>query len=111
DDRAAADVDRAGDRRYGPRALRHRADDRPWLPAMDAGAHFWHQRRLSGPRRIAVLVRLSKLLARPDDAGDPQDLAHRQRAFGVRRIDRAQFDRLCGLALELLHRHLAVLGL
>ncbi len=40
-------------------ALRGRAHDRPRLPAMDAGAHPRHQRRLSRARRLAVLARVT----------------------------------------------------
>src|SRR5688500_17904493 len=51
------------------------------------------------------------LLARPHDARDPQHLIDRERALGMRRIERAQLDRLRGAALELPGHDLAVLGL
>ena len=50
--------DPARDRRHLARALRGRAHDRSRLPPMDARDHLRRQRRLSGARGLAVLVRM-----------------------------------------------------
>src|SRR5262245_25008991 len=51
------------------------------------------------------------LLARPHHARDPLDVAHRQAAVAMVRIDRTQLDALGGPPLELLHQDLALTGL
>ncbi len=47
---------RAGARRRDPGAVRTRADDRPWLPAMDARDHLRPRHGLFDPRRLAALA-------------------------------------------------------
>ena len=53
----------------------------------------------------------TRLLAGPDDAGDPHHVLERQCALGMVGVERFELDLLGGLALEFLDHHLAVLGL